>query len=261
VPSFGWAWDNALRAGWTDHAVSLRRLADQLGVDPMTVKRQATRLGLSARNTREQSTTQVEPVLGPLGAQFLPVRDTKIDRTSWLELCEHNPEASRTQLRRLAPALFARLYRNDRAWLRTQSPLRRRSLGRQIIDWAVRDAFLLERVNSAAIILRQRAGKPLQITHGAIVRECQAPSWLRHNLHRLPLSARALHQLAESRTAFAVRRIEYQTRLASSQGMALNRWQLIRRAGLRPEVVAQPCVLEAILRSLLLLAKSTARVA
>jgi hypothetical protein len=60
--------------------------------------------------------------------KFSPVNDTKeVDdkeqnREDWLELQKQYPDATKTQLRKLSPRLYARLYRGDRIWLNDNSP-------------------------------------------------------------------------------------------------------------------------------------------
>ena len=53
-------------------------------------------------------------------------------RSQWLSTCAQNPNVSRSSIRRLAPAAWAWLYRNDEAWLkRNQAPTIRRHGGRR----------------------------------------------------------------------------------------------------------------------------------
>jgi hypothetical protein len=53
-------------------------------------------------------------------------------RTQWLSMCAQNLGVSRSMIRRIAPAAWAWLYRNDQAWLkRNQAPKIRRHGGRK----------------------------------------------------------------------------------------------------------------------------------
>ncbi|WP_155084691.1 TnsD family Tn7-like transposition protein [Cyanobacterium aponinum] len=75
--------------------------------------------------------------------KFALVNDTKeVDnkaqnRQDWLNLQKQYPHATKTELRNLSPALYARLYRCDRIWLNNNSPsLQKPSVSvNKRVDW------------------------------------------------------------------------------------------------------------------------------
>src|SRR5205807_1672488 len=56
IEAFGRVWEKKLGLLWTNEMLSIRAIARQLGVDPLTIKRQAARMGLSiSRPVRKSS--------------------------------------------------------------------------------------------------------------------------------------------------------------------------------------------------------------
>jgi hypothetical protein len=86
-------------------------------------------------------------------------------RKAWLAIFEQHYQTGIKIMRAMDPAAYAWLYRNDRDWLKTQSPPGRvegnatRGSG---VQWDERDAALSNAVQRAALVLSQaQPGKPL----------------------------------------------------------------------------------------------------
>lgn len=69
-----------------------------------------------------------------------------------------------------------------------------------------------------------------------------ARALLQKHLDRLPVTKALLHQRVEDREAFALRRVAWACARFVEEGVCPLRWQLVRRAGLRPETEALPAV-------------------
>jgi hypothetical protein len=109
------------------------------------------------------------------------------------------------------------------------------------VDWESRDTELAESIKLVAANLYSKVGKPTQITTAAIAR-----ALIQKHLDKLPLTAKILADLVETRETFAVRRIQWVVECYRQEGICPQRWQLVRRAGLRPEVELLPSVQNAI---------------
>lgn len=114
-------------------------------------------------------------------------------RTDWEQLIADHPLAGVKELRGLAPAVYARLYRNDRAWLANACErVPRVTLGNNVaLDWDRRDEALALEVRQVALRLAQEDSS----TKVTLWKLYQAIPELKARLgalHRLPLTERAL---------------------------------------------------------------------
>lgn len=248
IKAFGHIWETTLQALWTDESVSLRGIARQLGVDPLTVKRQATRLGfLFPRPKGMRSQLGENLQLRPRALRTPDATALEAHRTSWLTSLRTNPEAGITQLRRIAPAIYRWLYRHDRVWLKEHMPTyaKKNKVGRSRVDWAERDARLAEEVIPAAVHLENLPGRPVHITLTAIGREIGQAALLQQHLDKLPRTAQVLEGFIESRETYAVRRVQWATKDCIQKNIHLEQWELIRKSGVA-RLAEQSTVKEAI---------------
>src|SRR6187455_2860723 len=99
----GDTWRELLREQWVNPRIGICALADKLGVDPLTAKRHAVKLGLPfPRNYKGRKACKPRPGKGSNG---FPA-ELKRQRKRWTDLTAKNPEMSRSQLRRLKSALY-----------------------------------------------------------------------------------------------------------------------------------------------------------
>lgn len=123
-------------------------------------------------------------------------------RSDWLAAARRRPGASPTEVRRFAPAAFAWLYRNDRAWLEERakqlSPAIRTRTPR--VDWDGRDeALSLEVLKASAALNQQRQGR--RITLGVVCQHVPSLKALVNKLDRLPRTRVALDLVIRRRNA------------------------------------------------------------
>ena len=225
--AFGEVWFSHLQDLWQDEEISLRELSRRLGVDPRTAKRQAEFTGLiGKRNKDKEPTTSQEQ------------RSRRDYKAEWLGLQAAHPKAGRTELRALLPDVYAGLYRMDKAWLERHSPESKTVSSPQAkVNWQALDEELAEGVIAVVSHMQNREERPAKITVTSVGRELGRLSILQKHLDKLPKTAEALSQTVDTRESFAVRRVEWTLRYCRDQGISLQRWQFIRLAGLRPELL------------------------
>jgi hypothetical protein len=203
-----------------------------LAVAPRTVQRHARRLGV----WRNEWTTW---------NQVAPAQKRKRDtlnrrgryRSRWLSLQKEHPEDGITALRRRAPAIYAFLYRSDRQWLKTHNPSSKISHAQHSrIDWAERDAELLVQAQSVAEEIREASGRPVRIQRTTVLRRLGAISLYFQNVNKLPRTAEFLATATESRSDFSKRKIWWAAEQFINDGTVPERWQLVRRSALRPDL-------------------------
>jgi len=248
VQAFGYIWEEKISRLWSDETVSLREMSRQLGVDPLTVKRHASRLNLPFPRPTSR-TCQIDekqklrsPVTGTPGPITLEAY-----RTSWLEAIQAYQAKGIKFLRSQVPNTYTWLYRNDSVWLKAHLPLSKvdRKCREIRVDWQKRDEQLTEMVEASANRLRHQAGKPTQITLAAIGRDIGQLALLQQHLPKLPVTGRLLKDIIETREAFAIRRIQWIAKQYEGEQLRPRKWEFIKKAGVE-RIAMVPQVKEAL---------------
>ncbi len=243
LPQYGQVWDSMLLSLWNDPTVSLRGLSRHLGVDPLTARRQAQRLGLPPIRPGHRGAL---PLCQALLVCRSPIGNPRTYKTAWLQLRRRLPGASITNLRKDAPAVYAFLRRHNREWLDQHRPLQRRGNPIQNrVNWFERDAYIVKQLDSAAERLLLVA-PPIRLTKTAILREAGLAWACGRKSELLPATHAKLSRLAEDRISFAIRRIDATRTAVQNRGVRIPRWMLIRLAGVRPDLAATRYVREAL---------------
>lgn len=243
---YGPIWSAELKALWLNPEVSLRSIATRLGVDPMTVKRHAAKAGLPfPRNGRRLTGKNGPPKIGAPPKSNLEELEKR--RMEWLELQRRFPSKSIAELRRLAPACYAYLYRHDQDWLGLHSPRRISSCVRQSrVNWRDRDGAVVQLLAAAKKALLSEAGRPKRISLAALGRRAGVLAWVQKHLLKMPRAKALLVSAVESHTDFARRRIAWAARQLEINSMPIKKWRLLCYARLRPKIAADPGVQMAI---------------
>jgi len=247
VQTFGHVWEARLSHLWEDETVSLREIARRLGVDPLTIKRHASRLNLPFPRPTSR-TCQINE------AQKLCFPDTRVPRHSmseeyrarWINALQEYQDKGVKFIRGKFPDLYVWLYRNDTAWLKAHLPAKLRAHSPvSPVDWQQRDQQLAQLVEISAHRLKNQAGKPVQITLAAIGRDIGQLALLQHHLPKLPVVAQLLGDLVETREAFAIRRIQWVTHQYEEEHYHPKQWEFIKRAGIE-RIKTRPRIKEAV---------------
>lgn len=245
IIQFGFLWEETLQRLWHDPSFSVNAIAQRLGVDPLTVKRSAVRLGLAFTRRHEETLIQLKLVDPSHTPTKIPMVDPSSKREAWLAAMQAHPGCGTRALRMLLPRLYAWLYRHDRFWLQANLPICTRRRCQLRVNWKHRDEQLAERVRYAAAALQEEATHPIQITVAAIGRHIRQLAVLQQHLNKLPMTAAVLAGVLETRENFALRRIQWATVTYLQERYCPQRWEFIRRAGLE-RVSTWPAVEEAI---------------
>lgn len=151
-----------------------------------------------------QTVTKVLRTQVGLHAEWTHVRFSHAQqnaRTTWLETLQQCDGLGVKWLRTLQPAVFAWLYRNDRAWLKDHSPkLSVRSQRRSTVNWDERDSELSLSVQQAANKLHADQSTPIKLWQ-----MYQAIPELKAKLSaltRLPLTRKALETALMTHRAY-----------------------------------------------------------
>lgn len=199
----------------------LRARASELDAAGLTTRAIAARLGVAWKTASR--------LLRALPPRSEPVKASSVDRdrTAWSTLRHDSPTLTRTQLRRHAPALYARLYRSDRGWLMRQTSAPAQRLATARVDWIARDLDVAERVGEMINDLRLES-PPARVTRSVVLKRLHLTSLLAHRASKMPRTMALLNKGCESIEAFQVRRLVFAFRNGSAGRQA--DWAWLRAA-------------------------------
>jgi hypothetical protein len=233
MKSFGPVWEQTLKRLWGDLYLGISGVARNLGVDPLTVRRHAVRLGLSFQRTGRKAIKPLDSsatLKSPdLGADH--ERKRQESRRKWLSALENNPNISMRSLRGVLPRVYTWLLKNDKDWLKAHRPTgSKRGGANRSVDWAQRDAKFAVAVRSMAVELLSAPDKPKFVSKTIIINSLGITSLFRQRMQKLPLTVKALADAAEDRVGHAVRRVQWVARCYLQEEVFPQRWHLILRA-------------------------------
>jgi hypothetical protein len=203
-------------------------------VDPLTIKRHASRLDLPfPRPVRRAGQLNDKQQLHGSKARVIESEMLERYRTQWIHAITEYQGMGVMFLRKKFPSIYAWLYRNDPIWLKAHLPTPKPTskMKASTVDWQKRDKELSEMVAFSANRLRNYEGGPIQITVSSIGRDVGHLSLLQQHRDKLPMTAQLLDSVAETREAFAVRRLKWASEQYRKEGIIPKRYELIRRAG------------------------------
>ncbi len=233
IIAVGQIWESALQECWNDTSISVNMIAERLGVDPLTVKRHAQRLGLSMVRRNKKKVLAIPP-RRISGAEYdAEAAQSHLChmRTLWQRAYETHGHRGRKFVRQQIPQVYTWLYRHDLDWLEQHLPPRKRPEPPRRIDWAARDTRISQLIPEAVQKLHLQPERPRRITIAAIGRAIGYMAMIQQHLDLLPLTAAALTEAKESRTGFAIRRIQWASAHFNKQGRVPERWELVRLSG------------------------------
>ncbi|UZQ84762.1 TnsD family transposase [Thermoclostridium stercorarium] len=196
IKKFGQVWEERLKE-LVDLKLSLRETARLLGVDPITVKKYAKKLGLT---TYWEKRSEADVVYDYEKSSYSSMKldDKDYYRKRWNELRKQYPEMGKTQLRQVDKALFAWLYRNDKEWLNQNSPDKKVSntVNRRV-DWNQRDNEILSQIKEIVDKMLNSDEKPERITISLIGSKLGIRGLLEKHLDKLPKTKAYLDSVKE----------------------------------------------------------------
>ncbi|WP_342540504.1 TnsD family transposase [Heyndrickxia sp. FSL K6-6286] len=187
--AYGDVWKAKLHELTAKGMYSTRLIANILGVDTKTVKRQ---LSLAVK-IEELSEKDFPPKL-------------HMYRNQLLKGIQLYPGFSRTQIRKCFSKEYMYLYRHDYEWLFDQLPIvQAKEKPKSIVDWGIRDREYLSKVKQLYKELIE-IDKPIRITISIIGKRLGILSNLVKHLDKLQQTEKYLNKITESTLQFQIRR-------------------------------------------------------
>lgn len=242
IKIYGPLWEAKLKELWEDPSVSLTKATQVLGLTKDALRRQAKRLGLLSPEAVSQPASSQEAesnywvnnhaVNGPNPALRERYREI------WLSTKDANPEDVVTQLRNKIPKIHRWLYANDRDWLLSHSPTRQRKYPNRrspasFVDWKERDEQVVIEIRSLVLLRNNASNRPIQVKAYTIAKKVEQDFSIWKNLNKLPLTAQAITELAETDEAFALRRVQWVIESYKQENRFPSKSQFLRKGNLQ----------------------------
>jgi hypothetical protein len=238
VVNFGGTWKKELKK-LINSGLSLRGISKALGVDPQTIKRQATLMDLPFfwQGQQLEETKKTERFNSKKEKVNLEV-ETNTKRKSWLELMKENPDKGVTTLRILNSSLYYWLYRNDRGWLTVNSPKKRITSNKKRVDWNERDLKLRNEVDLILCNWTQSENtRPKKITKTAIAKKTQKPYLILKSPEKVPRTILLINSFIETDDQYNIRKLNWALKEFLSKGEQISEWALYKKAAIRKEKI------------------------
>ena len=234
IKAVGSVWQQKLRHLVEVEQLGLRETARRLKVDPNTINRYVCILGLIPR-WRSQIETQDSDSTELLCNQSIDCDEIRTQhRDAWSKLQTQHLQASKTALRRFAPATYIWLYRHDRKWLHQNSPAAQTPVSfKNRVNWQERDEEVLTQVQEAVRRLLA-IQKPIRITVSRVAKAIGQLALIEQHLEQMPQTTVYLDAVTESIEDFQIRRIKWAAELLDRRGESIDLWKVVRMAGLKP---------------------------
>lgn len=210
-------------------SAALRPQAQELAAAGNSIRAIAKQLGIAW----ETAARLLKPV-SPQCAPFPPPERISGDQAAWLALRASAPAASRPELRRLNPALYARLYRAERSWFLSQACPRHPRTITQRVDWETRDRELAARVAATASEIRSRT-PAIRASQCRVLGELQVRALVAIRGAKLPRTIAMLADQCETVEAFQVRRLISVLKSCGTPMRPPSNGTLLRAARINPD--------------------------
>lgn len=219
IKQFGHVWEFELNK-LLKTGTSYYSIAKQMKCDVSTVKKYA----LASKLNKDKP---------------IPLLTLKIEKEKqWLWLIDQNKVLNITGIRKLNPSLYMWHYRNNREWLKANSPITvRRTLAKSRVDWKERDQKILFKIKYIVPTLYKLEKKPVFVNKSRIGKEIGELSLIEKSLEKMPLTKKYIETMVETREMFQIRRIKWACSVLAKEGsVIIQEWKVRRLASLKEDM-------------------------
>lgn len=203
-------WKAEFRRLWNQPTVSILAMTRKLGFCSKMLRMCAYRMGLRYPRKGMRSNKIPERFEVKHDRKQIAKGTRQKHRAAWEELLKSHPDATRSQLRKLAPTARDWLYRHDRQWVNSKKPGGVSLSGRAQRDWKTLDGGLSKKLEETGLGLLKQGGFPARITIGKLTTEIRNCSSFHYSgLKKLPKTAAAIDRLKDTADSLALRRAKW----------------------------------------------------
>jgi hypothetical protein len=206
VKEYGKVWEEKLKELWMNLNLSVAQIAEILNTSAHCVTRHAIRLSLPMN---QPNTRNVEGYSRYRNPRKTFTQLLSRHRGSWLEHIKKYPNATRSELQRIATQPYFWLRKHDFDWIQDNSPKIKRVYERRLThDWKKIDENLSIEVKHCCQKILMSTNPFQRVSLSAIIREVGHQAWLERRFLKLPKTHKIINFYYESTEDFVLRKIE-----------------------------------------------------
>lgn len=221
IMDYGSMWKKELRT-LTDRKLSHSEIARRLQVTVDTVIKYE-------RMQKEKKLEPEEAIVEDKGT-------VEGHKQTWLLMQQQNNQLTKTQLRKQAPSTYIYLYRHEKEWLDTNSPVAfKRKPTNKRVNWQTRDEEILRKVKLATSELQNMEGKLKRITRKSLGDCIDERALIEKHLNKIPKTKAYIELVNESEQEFRLRRVMQVINEMKKAGEIIITWKVLRRANIKSQ--------------------------
>ncbi|MCT4596030.1 MAG: TnsD family transposase [Anaeromicrobium sp.] len=175
---------------------------------------------------------QCKQVIGKRKVNHIPIPKLDRDemREKWIQIIKDNPDATRSELKKIAKGIHTWIYKHDREWYEQVSPAPKKKKEKSnLINWEKRDAECLVLVKKAVEQLLNQEGKPVRICKSTIRRKLGFNTWF--NNKKLVKTHEYIEKVKEDIESYRIRKIKWAINEMLEKEMTITTYKIQLYAG------------------------------
>ena len=165
-----------------------------------------------------------------ISTEHTPILNRDEKREKWLKLIEKNPGVSRSKLKEKEGGVYSWLFKHDRDWFESVTPLYRKKPERKNrTDYQTLDKQYLHAVKRAVVELRSSNKKPIRINYTSIKRQSKLNVQIKNG--KYPLTYAYIKDVEENIGSYRVRKIRWAIAELYKEGIMPTEYKVQLKAG------------------------------
>lgn len=231
IKEFGYAWERRLVEFVNEEKYNLKCLSEKMNCDHKTIVKYANKLSIIEKINTNMKVKENNIIYTS--------KDYSHYKEELFNFIKTNPDLSRTEIRKLMYKQYMWLYRHDKEWLMDNLPacidkgeIDYKAAKR--IDWNERDKQICEAIKTEYEKIIS-SGNLVRITKSLLGKRAGCSSLVYKCIRKLPNTSLLLEQICEGVEEYQIRRIKLVTEQLYEDEVALKKWEILKKAGIRKE--------------------------
>lgn len=209
-----------------------QKLNRLINIEGRTYKEAAKELHCDSATVMKYAQQKLSDEVGDISNK-IKVSITDLKEKEWKELISAHPTLTITSIRKLNPALYTWHQRNNKDFLESNKPNRKKKIIiNNRVNWDERDEETLKQVIEALEVLYSKE-KPVFVNKNSVKKYICNSSYIEKHLEKLPKTREYLINNIETRESFQVRRLYWSCKKLYENGELIKEWKVRRMAGFK----------------------------
>lgn len=231
IKKFGYIWEQRLVDLVNEEKYNLKCLSEKMNCDPKTIVKYANKLSVINKINKNMKVKENNIIYTS--------EDYSHYKEELFNFIKTNPDLSRTEIRDKMYKQYIWLYRHDREWLMENLPdcIDKREIEYKAtnrVDWNERDKQICDAIREEYEKIIS-SGNLVRITKSLLGKRAGCSSLVYKCIRKLPNTSFLLEKICEGVEEYQIRRIKLVTEQLYEDKVALKKWEILKKAGIRKE--------------------------